>query len=167
MTRGEQEAGAGGFRGARIKGHTLQLHALKTCAALQACNCPTKPKPPTTHYPAEPQPQPASPPSLQTLNSQPPPQGGGRWRYDYAITNVEYTEFERLGIEDVAVEGSNHSVFPANTNILYVGLDAARAKVEAAVAAGGGDVLPGLIFNMKKKVRGGGWRRGGGMAIEV
>ena len=95
----------------------------------------------------------------------PPPQGGGAWRHDYAITNVEYTEFERLGIADVAVdEASNTSVFPANTNILYVGLDAAREKVEAAVAAGGGDVLPGLIFNMKKKVRRGrtppgGWGR--------
>ncbi|KAI8474308.1 MAG: hypothetical protein J3K34DRAFT_465788 [Monoraphidium minutum] len=95
--------------------------------------------------------------------------GDGSWSYDYAITNVEYTEFERLGIRDVAVDeasnhsvfpantnilyASNHSVFPANTNILYVGLDAARRKVEAAVAAGGGDVLPGLIFNMKKKVK--------------
>lgn len=98
----------------------------------------------------------------QHPTSPPIPQGGGRWVYDYAITNVEYTEFERLGIEDVAVEGSNHSVFPANTNILYVGLERARRQVEAAVAAGGGDVLPGLIFNMKKKVRGEcvGWRWG-------
>jgi hypothetical protein len=49
-------------------------------------------------------------------------------------------------------EGSAHSAFPANTNILYVGLAAARAAVEAAIAAGGGEVLPGLIFNLKKKV---------------
>lgn len=78
---------------------------------------------------------------------------GGSWEYDYAITNVEYTEFERLGITDQPMhEGSNHSAFPANTNILYVGLAAARAAVQAAVAAGGGEVLPGLIFNLKKKV---------------
>lgn len=82
---------------------------------------------------------------------------GGRWEYEYAITNVEYTEFERLGISDQAVdEGSTHSVFPANTNILYVGLRAAREAVEAAVAGGGLDVLPGLIFNLSKKVGGGG-----------
>jgi hypothetical protein len=38
------------------------------------------------------------------------------------ISNVEYTEFQRLGISDQAVEeGSNESAFPANTNILYVG----------------------------------------------
>jgi hypothetical protein len=79
---------------------------------------------------------------------------GGSWQYDYAITNVEYTEFERLGITDQPMhEGSNHSAFPANTNILYVGLAAARAAVQAAVAAGGGEVLPGLIFNLKKKVK--------------
>jgi hypothetical protein len=79
---------------------------------------------------------------------------GGSWQFDYAITNVEYTEFERLGITDQPMhEGSNHSAFPANTNILYVGLAAARAAVEAAVAAGGGEVMPGLIFNLKKKVR--------------
>jgi hypothetical protein len=65
------------------------------------------------------------------------------------------TEFERLGINDQPLhEGSDHSAFPANTNILYVGLGAVRAAVEAAIAAGGGDVLPGLIFNLKKKVGG-------------
>ncbi|GBF98740.1 nucleotide-diphospho-sugar transferase [Raphidocelis subcapitata] len=80
-------------------------------------------------------------------------QGGGAWRYEYAITNVEYTEFERLGIADVPADGGGgQSAFPANTNILYVGLDAAAARVDAAVAAGGGEVLPGLIFNLKKKV---------------
>ena len=85
---------------------------------------------------------------------------GGRWEYDYAVTNVEYTEFERLGISDQPLaEGSSHSAFPANTNILYVGLQAVRQAVEAAVAAGGSDVLPGLIFNLKKKV-GGGFPRG-------
>lgn len=42
--------------------------------------------------------------------------------YACGITNVEYTEFQKLGILDQAVEeGSNESAFPANTNILYVG----------------------------------------------
>lgn len=44
-----------------------------------------------------------------------------RWRY--RVTNVEYTEFERLGVADASIdEESNHSVFPANTNVIYVGL---------------------------------------------
>ena len=44
-------------------------------------------------------------------------------RYSYRVTNVEYTEFERLGVADSSVdEDSNTSVFPANTNVLYVGL---------------------------------------------
>ena len=44
-------------------------------------------------------------------------------RYSYRVTNVEYTEFERLGVADASVdEESNTSVFPANTNVLYVGL---------------------------------------------
>jgi hypothetical protein len=72
---------------------------------------------------------------------------------EYVMTNVEYTEFEKLGMSDVPLEeGSATSAFPANTNILYVGLEAAQTAVERAVQAGGSDVLPGLIFNLKKKV---------------
>lgn len=48
--------------------------------------------------------------------------GKGAWEYEYGVTNVEYTEFQRLGIDDVATEaGGTESCFPANTNILYVG----------------------------------------------
>jgi hypothetical protein len=47
--------------------------------------------------------------------------------YAYGITNIEYTEFKRLGIRDEAQsEGSRLSVFPANTNVLYLGLQARR-----------------------------------------
>lgn len=47
--------------------------------------------------------------------------------YECGVTNVEYTEFQRLGISDQAVaEGSEQSAFPANTNILYVGAPHAR-----------------------------------------
>lgn len=42
--------------------------------------------------------------------------------HEYGVTNIEYTEFERLGISDVPTEvGGSESCFPANTNILYVG----------------------------------------------
>jgi hypothetical protein len=48
---------------------------------------------------------------------------GGLPSYEYRVTNVEYTEFERLGFADEqAADGSNLSKFPANTNVLYVGL---------------------------------------------
>ena len=50
---------------------------------------------------------------------------GGRdgYGYEYAVTNIEYTEFKRLGIQDEAqAGGSQLSVFPANTNVLYVNL---------------------------------------------
>lgn len=74
--------------------------------------------------------------------------------HEYGITNIEYTEFERLGISDVAVsDGSNTSCFPANTNILYIGLLAAQIAVQKGTQEGGGAALPGLIFNMKKKVK--------------
>jgi hypothetical protein len=53
--------------------------------------------------------------------------------YEYNLTNVEYTEFDRLGIRDEPLEGSSGaaqlSVFPANTNVLYVGLKAAQDVV--------------------------------------
>ena len=50
---------------------------------------------------------------------------GGRegYGFEYAVTNIEYTEFQRLGIQDEAqAGGSRLSVFPANTNVLYVNL---------------------------------------------
>lgn len=48
--------------------------------------------------------------------------GGGTEGHEYGVTNVEYTEFQRLGISDVPTEaGGSESCFPANTNILYVG----------------------------------------------
>ncbi|GIL74006.1 hypothetical protein Vretimale_5061 [Volvox reticuliferus] len=80
--------------------------------------------------------------------------GSGRWVYEYGVTNVEYTEFERLGLNDEAVSAnSKTSVFPANTNVLYVGLYGAKKIVAEAVGKGDGEqLLPGLIFNLNKKV---------------
>ena len=50
-------------------------------------------------------------------------QADGRVEHAYNVTNVEYTEFEKQGICDVpAAPGSQYSCFPANTNVLYVGL---------------------------------------------
>ena len=74
--------------------------------------------------------------------------------FSYRITNVEYTEFERLGIKDQpATEGSNHSLFPANTNVLFVGLKAVEKVLHMAIASESASaVLPGLILNTKKEV---------------
>ena len=68
----------------------------------------------------------------------------GRWQYDYGLTNIEYTEFDRLGITDQPLEGvsgaAQLSVFPANTNVLYVGLQAAEALVQSVRSClAGGD----------------------------
>lgn len=56
--------------------------------------------------------------------------GQARVQYEYGVTNVEYTEFTRLGIEDKAAEGGAESAFPANTNILYVGAFPACGSVQ-------------------------------------
>lgn len=51
------------------------------------------------------------------------PKGDGSgYEYAYNVTNVEYTEFERLGISDKPAENSKLSILPANTNILYVSI---------------------------------------------
>lgn len=64
------------------------------------------------------------------------------------ISNIEYTEFSRLGIVDAPRHpDTSVSLFPCNTNVLYVDLEAA----ESAVRSGDG-ALPGMILNLKKKV---------------
>ena len=44
--------------------------------------------------------------------------------HSFNVTNVEYTEFDRLGIRDEADCATGISRFPANTNVLYIGLQA-------------------------------------------
>jgi hypothetical protein len=82
-----------------------------------------------------------------------PAAGAAARRHSYHVTNVEYTEFERLGIEDkAAADGSSLSLFPANTNVLYVGLAEVERAVREGVAEGStGAVLPGMILNTKKE----------------
>eukprot|EP00192_Tetraselmis_astigmatica_P009689 CAMPEP_0117698622 /NCGR_PEP_ID=MMETSP0804-20121206/29852_1 /TAXON_ID=1074897 /ORGANISM="Tetraselmis astigmatica, Strain CCMP880" /LENGTH=885 /DNA_ID=CAMNT_0005512935 /DNA_START=195 /DNA_END=2852 /DNA_ORIENTATION=+ len=82
------------------------------------------------------------------------PHGGERVsERRYGITNVEYTEFERLGITDEASgDGASTSMYPANTNILYVGLEQAVEQLQKGFLKGGGAVLPGMIFNLNKRI---------------
>lgn len=55
--------------------------------------------------------------------------------FEYNVSCIEYTEFDRLGIVDVPLElGSASSAFPANTNVLYAQLEARRREMREAAA---------------------------------
>ena len=75
-------------------------------------------------------------------------------RYEYRVTNVEYTEFARLGIPDSSIDDDSElSVFPANTNVLYVGLG---VRARAAGACGWSGSL--LLCPSRLRCPGGSWR---------
>jgi hypothetical protein len=66
--------------------------------------------------------------------------------FEYRISNIEYTEFEHHGINDVPeAPGSPYSLFPANTNILFVDLNVIRATLPLYP-------IPGMLINMKHKI---------------
>lgn len=64
-----------------------------------------------------------------------------------SLTNVEYCDLKRFGIEDEPHEGCNYSKFPSNTNILYMRLDRIHEASKALP-------FPGLLVNAshEKKV---------------
>ncbi len=65
--------------------------------------------------------------------------------YEYCITNVEYTEFEKRGVHDHPLEkNSPYSAFPSNTNILFASLNA----IEGALKV---NCYPGLLINLKSQ----------------
>lgn len=68
--------------------------------------------------------------------------------YSYGISNVEYTEFEKLGITDKP-DANGKSRFPANTNVLYVDLPAVSSAARGGLAGG---AFPGMIINLKKQI---------------
>ena len=61
------------------------------------------------------------------------------------LSNIEYTDFKRYGIEDHAGEGG-YSLYPANTNILYADLNRILPVIKK-------NPLQGLMLNMKNKER--------------
>lgn len=64
---------------------------------------------------------------------------------DYGISNVEYTEFAHHGLHDIPVSpGSHYSAYPANTNVLFVNLEAIKKAVKKMP-------FPGMIINLKQK----------------
>ena len=63
--------------------------------------------------------------------------------YSYCLTNVEYTEFKRKGIEDAPKEsGSIYSLFPCNTNILFADIEEIKRAERICP-------IPGITLNMK------------------
>ena len=66
--------------------------------------------------------------------------------FEYKITNIEYTEFVKKGIEDKPeCEGNQFSEFPANTNILFVDILEAEQAIEKIQ-------VPGMLMNMKSTI---------------
>lgn len=66
--------------------------------------------------------------------------------FEYFISNIEYTEFEKFGIADVSSSpGSSYSLYPANTNILFADLETIKETVSYCP-------LPGMLVNMKTVV---------------
>jgi len=67
--------------------------------------------------------------------------------YEYSITNIEYTEFTKHGIEDIPDSpGGAYSRFPCNTNILFANLKSIELAMKKCS-------LPGLIVNMKSHTK--------------
>mmetsp|Transcript_2837 Transcript_2837/g.9609 ORF Transcript_2837/g.9609 Transcript_2837/m.9609 type:complete len:690 (-) Transcript_2837:227-2296(-) len=93
----------------------------------------------------------------------------GAGRYTYGVSNVEYTEFDRIGLKDAPPPDkpdSTLSKFPANTNVLYVDCGAAEAIV-ANDDGSGSATLPGMIVNLKKVTKYTDCRTGEGVAVRA
>lgn len=66
--------------------------------------------------------------------------------YQYKITNIEYTELVKNGIDDYPDHsGSHFSKFPANTNILFADISAVEDALEMSQ-------IPGMLINMKTTI---------------
>lgn len=67
-------------------------------------------------------------------------------RYDYCLTNIEYTDFDQKGVNEVPDKpGSPYSRFPTNTNILFADINSIREGIKKCP-------IPGLLINMKNQV---------------
>ncbi|MBI5346214.1 MAG: UTP--glucose-1-phosphate uridylyltransferase [Chlamydiae bacterium] len=65
--------------------------------------------------------------------------------YYYGISNIEYTDFAKWGIEDAPQKNSNFSKYPSNTNILFADLKVIQKSIEDKP-------LIAMIINLKSKV---------------
>ena len=63
--------------------------------------------------------------------------------FHYTISNIEYTNFGVYGIQDVACQpASPYSLYPANTNILFIDLESIRKTLDDCT-------IPGMLINLK------------------
>lgn len=66
--------------------------------------------------------------------------------YHYTLTNLEYTDFAKRGIQDIPEKpGSPYSALPSNTNILFADIKTIKAKAQQFP-------IPGLLINLKTKL---------------
>lgn len=66
--------------------------------------------------------------------------------FEYRLTNIEYTDFSQRGVgEEPAKKGSPYSVFPTNTNILFVHIPSIQQALKDCP-------IPGKLINLKSKV---------------
>ncbi len=66
--------------------------------------------------------------------------------FAYRLTNIEYTEFAQKGIHDIPSEPEgNYSIFPANTNILFVDFHVIQEVIKE-------HPIPGMLINLKHNV---------------
>jgi hypothetical protein len=66
--------------------------------------------------------------------------------FEYRLTNIEYTDFSQRGVgEEPAKKGSPFSVFPTNTNILFIHIPSIQKALKDCP-------IPGKLINLKSKV---------------
>lgn len=66
--------------------------------------------------------------------------------FDYSLTNIEYTDFQKHGVNERPVEaGGPYSIYPSNTNILFASITTVRQVIKD-------QPIPGQLINMKSKV---------------
>ena len=74
------------------------------------------------------------------------PDGQFEAKYEYCLTNIEYTDFKKRGIEDLpANPESTFSIYPANTNILFANLQSIKTLLKECP-------IPGQLINIKSNV---------------
>jgi hypothetical protein len=71
--------------------------------------------------------------------------------YEYAVSNIEYTEFQRYGMTDEGNgNGNGISHYPANTNVLFASLEHVQDAVQSSNPHG---ALPGMLVNLGSKAK--------------
>ena len=66
-------------------------------------------------------------------------------KYHYCLTNIEYTDFVQHGVGEIPLEaGSQYSLYPTNTNILFAQFSEIRNALKK-------QTIPGQLINLKSK----------------